>query len=122
MTIKAIELMDAVIANAQELLDDIGENEKAQRFASKIIETSKDIQIEFDQLFAIDGSLKIDPKITRHNTRAPLAFIFSSNYMIQKFIELEKTTLSESQLNQIDRIEMNVTIIQKLMDEICEDD
>lgn len=122
MTINVIELMDAVIVDTQELLDEIGENEKAQRYISAISNMAQKIRIELDLLFAADGSIKIDPKLTLHYTQAPFAIISTNAYILRKRMESNTNSSNEITLTKLDKLERNVADVKYHLDQIWGDD
>ena len=118
MPINVIELMNSVITDAQTLVNELVQNEQTQRLSADLLKTAQYIRTELAMIFSDDGSLAIDPKITRHNTRAPFGMISSSIYILKERAEREITVLSKARLERLEAIESKVEEVKNRLDEL----
>jgi len=121
MSLNVIELMDSVIADAQALLGELGQDEKARQKIASLLTQAQAIHAELMKYAAADGSIDNVPRSSGYYTRTPFGIFKTSMYIMNKYSEHKTISISTEQMVRLQRMETNVNAVADRLTEIWTD-
>ena len=109
--------MESVIADAQTLLNELQQNEKARERVEILLNAAQFIRDEMRSYLLADGSLNIAIAASGRYAAAPFAMIETNIYIIKKLSE-SGNTLSASHLERLESMDAKVKSVRERLDEI----